>query len=118
MVKVEALLLEMILLLADMQAPVMCREGLELVNSLVKGTVTENKINAWKARHLPQHLSDETDKERALLGRKYLTNFCHCHSNQLSAKGAVHFDSRSARKSMGAWWTLVLLLCGQMLHGG
>ena len=37
MVQEEALLLKMILLLADKQAPVTCREGLELANSLVRG---------------------------------------------------------------------------------
>ena len=44
MKKVEALLLEMILLLGNMHAPVTCQEGLELANSLVKGTTTEDQI--------------------------------------------------------------------------
>ena len=44
MKKVEALLLEMILLLGNTCTPVMCQEGLEMANSLIKGTATEDQI--------------------------------------------------------------------------
>ena len=87
MVKVEALFFEMLLLMADMQAPVMCREGLELANSLVRGTAMEGEIKEWKKRHLPHQQSDDEDNDDSmLLGQKYWNNFCSRHSNQLSTK--------------------------------
>jgi len=52
MEKVEALLLEMILLLGNMHTPVTCREGLELANSIVKGTTTEDQIIEWEKKTL------------------------------------------------------------------
>jgi len=51
-------MLELILLLADMQAPVMCREGLELVNSLVRCMIMEDEIKQWGKRHLSNHDDD------------------------------------------------------------
>ena len=71
MVQEEALLLKMILLLADKQAPVTCREGLELANLLVSGTAMEGKIEEWKQWHLPHQQSDEennNDDDSVLLG--------------------------------------------------
>ena len=63
MSRIEPLLLDMILQLSDMNAPVTCREGLELVRSLVKDSVMINKINSWKDKHLHQDLDDESDDE-------------------------------------------------------
>ena len=71
-----------------------CREGLELTNSLVRGTAMEGEIKEWKKRHLPhQQSDDEDDNDSMLLGQKDWNNFCSRHSNQLSAKRAVRFDS-------------------------
>ena len=64
------------LLLGDMQVLVTCREGLELVNFLVRGTAAQDKIIAWKIKHLPQHSEEHDDDEGPLLGQKYWSNFC------------------------------------------
>ena len=71
-----------------------CREGLELANSLDRGTAMEGEIKEWKKGHLPHQQSENEDNDDSmLLGQKYWNNFCSRHSNQLSAKRAVWFDS-------------------------
>jgi len=87
MVKVEALLLDMLLLMADMQVPVTCREGPELANLLVRGKAMEGEIKEGGKCHLPHQQSDDEDNDDSmLLGQKYWNNFCSRYSNQLSAK--------------------------------
>ena len=60
--------------LADMQAPVTCKEELELVNSLVRGMAMEGEIKEWKTCHLPHQQSDDAknnnNDDSVLLGQK------------------------------------------------
>ena len=51
----------MLLQLCDMNAPVMCREGLELARSLVKDSSMIEEIKSWKDKHLH---NDEPDISR------------------------------------------------------
>ena len=63
MMKVEALMLDMILLLGDMRAPVTCREWLELMNLLVHGTMMQEEIKEWTSKHLPDQSDVNDDKD-------------------------------------------------------
>ena len=57
--------------LAAMRAPVMPKIGLEIANSMVKGTVTEAQIVEWKIKHGVKCNEDDPAK----LGQKYWHNF-------------------------------------------
>ena len=82
-----------------MNAPVMCREGLELARSIVRGSPMINKIKSWKVKHLmyiPQdNASDNSDDENNddaddgddgddVIGKAWWRGFCWHHRNQLS----------------------------------
>ena len=86
MMKIEPLLLDTMLQLSDMNAPMPCREGLELARSLVKDAAKMNEIRSWKEKHL--HQDDESDKndKDEIIRKAWLSGFCQCYKNDLSAK--------------------------------
>jgi hypothetical protein len=54
MLEVEPYLVELIIELTDMRTPIGTSQGLQLANSLIKGTSVEEKVIQWKssiARH-------------------------------------------------------------------
>ena len=82
-----------------MNAPVTCREGLELAISIVRGSPMINEIKSWKVKHLmyiPQdNASDNSDDENNndaddgddgddVIGKAWWRGFCWHHRNQLS----------------------------------
>ena len=68
---VEAHLLDVMLQLAVMRAPVEPKIGLEIANSMLKGTITEAQIVEWKIKHGVKCNEDDPAK----LGQKYWHNF-------------------------------------------
>ena len=95
MIKIEPLLLDMLLQLSDMNAPVTCREGLELARSLVKDSSMIEEIKSWKDKHLCNDESDDCndDDGTEVIGKAWWSGFCRCHKNLLTSKKAVRFDS-------------------------
>jgi len=64
MIKIEPLLLDMLLQLHDMNAPVTCREGLELTRSLVKDfSMMIEEIKSWKDKHLHNDESNDSNDD-------------------------------------------------------
>jgi len=90
MIRVEFCLVEIILSLSAMRQPVTPLVALELINSLVKGTATEQEILDYKLKNLK--LKDPEENGR-LLGLKYWHNFLK-RNPILSTKKAVRFDSQ------------------------
>jgi hypothetical protein len=45
------LMVELIIKLADMRAPITTSQGLQLANSLIKGTSVEEKVIKWKKKY-------------------------------------------------------------------
>jgi hypothetical protein len=89
--KVEAHLLKVILLRGTMQQPVSCREGLELANSLIEGTPTQNNLVEWKKARLGKNYREETATK---MGQKYWLNFCKRHVREIESTKAVRYDSK------------------------
>ncbi len=48
---IEPYLVELILKLAEMRTPITTSQGLQLSNSLIKGTAIEKELTAWKAHN-------------------------------------------------------------------
>jgi len=68
---VKAHLLDVMLQLAVMRAPIMPKIGLEIANSMVKGTITEAQIVEWKIKHGVKCNEDDLAK----FGQKYWHHF-------------------------------------------
>ena len=51
MLEVEPYLVELIIKLADMRAPITTSQDLQLANSLIKGTSVEEKVIEWKKKY-------------------------------------------------------------------
>ena len=68
MAAVEANLLDVMLQLATMRAPVTPKIGLEIANSMVKGTATEAQIVEWKRKHV---VTCNDDDDPVKLGQNY-----------------------------------------------
>ena len=58
---VEVHLLDVILQLTVMHQPIMPTEAIELANSLIKGTVTEQEVLSWKKKSSVHLQHDENE---------------------------------------------------------
>ena len=65
-------------------------EGLQIIISMIKGTVTKREVLDWKKKHLKLDCAEENG---LLLGPKYWANFLKRHP-QLTTKHCVRFDSQ------------------------
>jgi hypothetical protein len=69
MIEIEPYLVDMIGQLANMRAPINCKQGLALANSLIKDTSHEEKVNAWKQKH--NYSYQKQNGNAATLGQGY-----------------------------------------------
>jgi len=91
MVRMEGYFVDIFLTLGAMRQPSNATEGLQIINSMIKGTVTETEVLEWKKKHLKLECND--CENGPLLGPKYWANFLRRHP-QLSTKHCVRFDSQ------------------------
>ena len=75
MEKVEMHALDIICQMAELRQPLTPREALELMNSLIGGTVTATEVNEWKAKHIPQHENENEEGETKRIGLGYWHDF-------------------------------------------
>ena len=99
MIRMEGYFVDIFLTLGAMRQPSNATEGLQLINSMVKGTVTEKEIRDWKKKHLKLDCAEENG---LLLGPKYWANFLKRHP-QLTTKHCVRFDSQ--REAWAIHWS-------------
>jgi len=91
MIRMEGYFVDIFLTLGAMRQPSNATEGLQIINSMIKGTVTETEVLEWKKKHLK--LDCKGTDDGPLLGPKYWANFLRRHP-QLSTKHCVRFYSQ------------------------
>jgi hypothetical protein len=116
MIGIEAHLLGTILHRAALRQPVSCAEGLELANPQIEGTPTQFDLMECKKKHLER---GERDATFGSLDARYWQNFCQRNKDVITAKKAVHFDSK--RNDWCHWDNFRDMyggVCGQLHHMG
>ena len=83
MQEIESKILQLILCMSNIKRSLTSSEGLMLVNDVINGTVTKDKLIEWKKTHKIYH-SPGTDI--ASLGRSYWSSFLKRHAHQLRSK--------------------------------
>jgi hypothetical protein len=68
-----------------------CDEGIELANSMIKGTEYQVASMEWKKNRLKNGPNDDT---LGTLGQCYWQNFCRRNASIITSKKAVRFDSK------------------------
>jgi hypothetical protein len=91
MIRLEGYFVDIFLSLGAMRQPSNSTQGLQIINSMIKGTCTENQIKEWKKSNLK--IDCTGDDDGPLLGQKYWANFLKRHP-QLTTKHCVRFDSQ------------------------
>jgi hypothetical protein len=89
--EIEAHLIKVILLHGGFCQPVSCAEGLQLVNSIIEGTVSQVQLIQWKIIHLGKNYNEEAAGQ---LGQKYWRNFCAHYEREIESKKAVQYESK------------------------
>jgi hypothetical protein len=93
MLEVEPYLVELIIKLADMRTPITTSQGLQLANSLIKGTSVEEKVIEWKKKYCKSFRLGAGKPE---LGREYWQQFMKRNEHLIRSKKAVKFDVKRA----------------------
>ena len=86
---IEPYIVALMIQCARMCAPINCKEGLELINSIISGASTLASINTWRQTHCSNFRTSETLK----LSAGYWANSKKRNDQLLSAKHGVKFDS-------------------------
>jgi hypothetical protein len=76
MLEVEPYLVELIIKLAEMRTPITTSQGLQLANSLIKGTSVEEQVIKWKKKYLPTTM--KLVEERIWQHQQFLKMLHHC----------------------------------------
>jgi hypothetical protein len=87
-------LVELIIKLADMRTPITTAQGLQLANSIIKGTSIEHKVIDWKQRNCKAF---QLGYGKAELGKDYWLNFLKRNNHLIRSKKAVKFDVKRAK---------------------
>lgn len=95
MLEIEPYLVEMIGQLEKMRVPISSRQGLALANSIISGTLQEEKVLAWKETHCVAYRNNSEDKPM-VLGKGYWAGFMKRNNHLIKAKKGVKFDSKRA----------------------
>ncbi len=90
MTAIESYLVDMLTTLAAMRQPVTPDVALEMINSMIQGTVTESKVREWKKKVLKDE--DDVESSGNIVGQKYWRNFL-ARNPILKTKKCVRFDS-------------------------
>jgi hypothetical protein len=90
MIAIESYLVDMLTTLAAMRQPVTPAVALEMINSVIHGTVTESEVREWKKKVLKDEDDDESSGN--IVGQKYWRNFL-ARNPILKTKKCVRFDS-------------------------
>jgi len=94
MLEVEPYLVELIIKLADMRTPITTSQGLQLANSLIKGTSVEEKVNEWKKKYCK---SFQLGAGKPELDREYWQQFMKRNEHLIRSKKAVKFNVKCAK---------------------
>jgi hypothetical protein len=85
---IEDDLVQFIILLGDTGAPLTPPQVLQLANSLIKDTPTQQKLIDWKTSRKMKG----SDQELGTVGLKYLTNFMKRNKDKLRSKRGKRFE--------------------------
>ncbi len=95
MLDIEPYMVEMITQLEKMRLPISSRQGLELANSIISGTLHEEKVLALKEAHCVGFQNNSEDKPM-VLGKGYWARFMKRNNHLIKEKKGVKFDSKRA----------------------
>ena len=90
MLEVEPYLVELIIKLADMRTPITTSQGLQLANSLIKGTSVEEKVIEWKKKYCK---SFQLGAGKPELGREYWQQFMKRNEHLIRSKRLLNLMS-------------------------
>lgn len=90
---VEPYIVELIGQLAKMRVPITRRQGLQLANLLISGTLTEERVRVWKEKHCAAFT---TNGGQVTLGSGYWKGFMKRNGHIVKAKKGVKFDAKRA----------------------
>ena len=88
MADIEPYLVSLILQLANMRAPITTAQGLQLCNSIIKGTKFQHTVSEFQKHNL-RSVTNE-------LGPGYWRGFLNRNKHLIKAKRAVKFDTKRA----------------------
>jgi hypothetical protein len=94
MLDVEPYLVELIIKLAEMRTPITMSQGLQLANSLIKGSKTQDKVVKWKEHNCQPY---RIGKQNADLGAAYWQAFLKRNRHHIRTKKAVKFDDKRSQ---------------------
>ncbi len=89
----ELYLIELICKLADIRTPITTAQGLQLANSIVKGTSIEQKVIGWKQMNCKGF---QLGHAKAELGKDYWLQFLKRNNHLIRLKKAVKIDVKRA----------------------
>jgi hypothetical protein len=93
MIEIEPYLVELIIKLSSMRMPITSAQGLELANSLIAGSSTEEKVLAWKKKNCAAFQQNGAKK----LGKGYWQAFLKRNKHLIRGKKSVKFDDKRAQ---------------------
>jgi hypothetical protein len=88
---IEAHLVAIIFQLKNIKEPISASEGPRLANSLIKGTVYEDKLIGWKKKYLRENWNKDGDL--CTVDQTYWNNFLKLNP-QLREKRTFKFDQK------------------------
>jgi len=93
MIEIEPYLIELITKLANMRTPITTSQGLELANSLISGTSTEEQLITWKKKNCAAFRVNGNVR----LGKGYWQAFMKRNKHLIRSKKTVKFDDKRAQ---------------------
>jgi hypothetical protein len=90
---IDSYLVDLIGQLEKIRAPISCRQGQALANSIISGTSKDTRLIAWKEKHCN---SFPNSSKEPLLGKGYWSEFMKQNSHHVTAKSGIKFDSKRA----------------------
>ena len=88
MAEIEPYIVSLITQLANMRVPITTKQGLQLCNSIIKGTKFASKVTEFQSKNL-RSVTEE-------LGAGYWRGFLKRNKHLIAAKKAVKFDTKRA----------------------
>jgi hypothetical protein len=92
MAEIEPYIVELAIKLAEMRVPITSKQGLQLANSLIKGSAFQESVLLWKQNNCSAFRERGTQE----LGPGYWNGFLKRNKHLIRAKKAVKFDSKRA----------------------
>jgi hypothetical protein len=90
MIEIEPYLVELIIKLSSIHMPITSVQGLELANSLIAGSSTEEKVLAWKKKNCAAFRQNGAKK----LGKGYWQAFLRRNKHLIRGKKSVKIDDK------------------------